>query len=92
MQLENFEKLTEKITQFIDLLDRLKQENSQISSSFNQLSAKAYELQEKEKTLVVQNGQLKDELKKLEAKYKAKEQEMKKRIETLLQKLNALGV
>lgn len=92
MQLENFEKLTEKITQFIDLLDRLKQENSQISSSFNQLSAKAYELQEKEKTLVVQNGQLKDELKKLEAKYKAKEQEMKKRIEALLQKLNALGV
>ena len=38
MQLENFERLEEKIVQAIELIDQLKQENQKISSSYKKLA------------------------------------------------------
>lgn len=88
MQLENFEKLEEKITTVIKLIDKLKQENRQISSSYSGLADQICQFEEKTKSLSLENEKLKKELKEKEGNFKQKEEKIKRQIEKLLEKLS----
>lgn len=87
MQLENFERLEEKITKVIKVIDRLKQENQQISSSYSGLANQISQFEEKTKNLSLENERLKKELKEREGDFKQKEQKIRRKLEKLLQKL-----
>ncbi|KPK74628.1 MAG: hypothetical protein AMJ89_05770, partial [candidate division Zixibacteria bacterium SM23_73] len=87
MQLENFERLEEKITKAIKIIDKLKQENQQISSSYSGLANQIYRFEEKTKNLSLENERLKKELKQREGDFKRKEEKIRRQLEKLLEKL-----
>jgi len=87
MQLENFERLEEKITKVIKIIDKLKQENQQISSSYSGLANQIYQFEEKTKNLSQENERLKKELKEKEGDFKRKEEKIRRQLEKLLEKL-----
>jgi chromosome segregation ATPase len=87
MQLENFERLEEKITKVIKMVEKLKQENQQISSSYGGLTNQISQFEEKTKNLSLENERLKKELKKKEGNFKQKEEKIRRQLEKLLQKL-----
>jgi FtsZ-binding cell division protein ZapB len=87
MQLENFEKLEERITKAIEVIDKLKQENRQISSSYSGLTSQISQFEEKTRSLSLENEKLKKELKDMEGGFKQKEERIRKNLERLLQKL-----
>jgi FtsZ-binding cell division protein ZapB len=87
MQLENFEKLEEKITKAIKIIDKLRQENQQISSSYKGLAEQIYQFEEKTKSLSSENERLKKELKEKEGNLKQKQERIKGQLEKLLEKL-----
>ncbi len=87
MQLENFERLEEKVTKAIEVIDRLKQENRQISSSYSGLAGQISQFEEKARNLSFENEKLKKELKDKEGDFKQKEEKIRKKLEKLLQKL-----
>jgi FtsZ-binding cell division protein ZapB len=87
MQLENFEKLEEKITRAIKIIDRLRQENQQISSSYSGLTNQICQFEEKTKNLSLENERLKKELKEKEGDFKHKEEKIRRQLEKLLEKL-----
>jgi FtsZ-binding cell division protein ZapB len=87
MQLENFEKLEEKITKAIEVIDKLKQENRQISSSYSGLTSQISQFEERTRSLSLENERLKKELEDMEGDFKRKEEKIRKNLERLLQKL-----
>jgi FtsZ-binding cell division protein ZapB len=87
MQLENFERLEEKITKVIKIIDKLKQENQQISSSHSGLTHQISQFEERTKNLSQENERLKKELKEKEGDFKQREVKIRRQIEKLLQKL-----
>ena len=87
MQLENFERLEEKITKVIKIIDKLKQENQQISASYGGLTNQVSQFKEKTKDLSLENERLKKELKDKEGDFKQKEKKIRRQLERLLQKL-----
>jgi FtsZ-binding cell division protein ZapB len=87
MQLENFEKLEEKITRAIKIIDKLRQENQQISSSYSGLANQICQFEEKTKNLSLENERLKKELKEKEGDFKQKEEKIRRQLEKLLEKL-----
>jgi FtsZ-binding cell division protein ZapB len=87
MQLENFEKLEEKITKVIEVIDKLKQENRQISSSYSGLTSQISQFEEKTRSLGLENEKLKKELEDVQGDFKQKEEKIRKNLEKLLQKL-----
>jgi len=87
MQLENFERLEEKITKAIKIIDKLKQENQQISSSYSGLANQIYRFEEKTKNLSLENERLKKDLKQREGDFKRKEEKIRRQLEKLLEKL-----
>jgi chromosome segregation ATPase len=87
MQLENFERLEDKITRVIEVIDRLKQENRQISSSYSGLASQISQFEEKTRSLSLENERLQKELKDKEGDFKQKEEKIRKKLEKLLQKL-----
>jgi FtsZ-binding cell division protein ZapB len=87
MQLENFEKLEEKITKAIKIIDKLRQENQQISSSYSGLADQICRFEEKTKNLSLENEKLKKELKEKEGDFKQKEERIRRQLEKLLEKL-----
>jgi FtsZ-binding cell division protein ZapB len=87
MQLENFEKLEEKITKAIKIIDKLRQENQQISSSYSGLADQICRFEEKTKNLSLENERLKKELKEKEGDFKQKEEKIRRQLEKLLEKL-----
>jgi len=87
MELENFEKLEEKITKAIEIIDRLKQENQRISSSYGGLANQVHQFEEKTKSLSLENERLKKELKEMEGNLKQKEEKIRRQLEKLLGKL-----
>ena len=87
MQLENFEKLEEEITKAIKIIDRLKQENQDISSSYSGLANQIYQFEERTKSLSLENERLKRELKEMEGDLKQKEEKIRRKLEKLLEKL-----
>jgi peptidoglycan hydrolase CwlO-like protein len=87
MQLENFERLEEKITKVIKIIDKLKQENQQISTSYSGLANQIYQFEKKTKNLSLENERLKKELKQREGDFKRKEEKIRRQLEKLLEKL-----
>ncbi|KPL05281.1 MAG: hypothetical protein AMJ73_01610 [candidate division Zixibacteria bacterium SM1_73] len=87
MQLENFERLEEKITKAIKIIDKLKEENQQISSSYSGLANQISQFEDKTKSLSRENERLKKELKAKEGDFKQKKETIRRQLEKLLQKL-----
>jgi FtsZ-binding cell division protein ZapB len=87
MQLQNFERLEEKIIKVLKVIDRLKQENQLISSSYNGLANQVSQFEEKTRNLSLENKRLKKELKDKNGGFKQKEEKIRKQLEKLLQKL-----
>jgi peptidoglycan hydrolase CwlO-like protein len=90
MQLESFQKLEQKINQVLELVDRVKEENKQVSSSYGALSAKVFETEQKNKNLEAENSLLKAQIKGKEGSIKNIELNIKRRIENLLSRLEAI--
>lgn len=88
---ENLEKLELKINKVLGLVDRLKEENEQVSNSYSTLSAQVFEIEEKNKTLAQENNRLKRQIKEKEDSIKIKEEKVRRRIEKLLSRLNIIG-
>ena len=87
MQLENFERLEEKIAKVIKTLDKLKQENQRISSSYSGLTNQICEFEERTRSLSQESQKLKKELKDKEGDFKQKEEKIRRQLEKLLEKL-----
>ncbi|MCK4385469.1 MAG: hypothetical protein KAW52_04315 [candidate division Zixibacteria bacterium] len=85
--MENFERLEEKITKIIKILDKLKQENQQISSSYSGLANQISLFENKTKNLSLENEKLKKELKDKEGDFTKKEEKIRRQLEKLMQKL-----
>jgi len=85
---ESLEKLEQKINKVLELVDRLKEENKQVGSSYSTLSSKVFEIEEKNKILVQENSRLKAQIKEKQESIKNKEEKVKRRIENLLARLN----
>jgi len=90
MQMENFEKLEERISKILGIVDKLKQENDQISSSYNDLSSKIFEYEKRQKTLLEETNHLKQSMNDQENKFKTKEEKIKKKLESVLGKIQTL--
>jgi FtsZ-binding cell division protein ZapB len=88
MKMENFEKLEAKITKVLQGLDKLKQENLQISASYEGLTNKVFEYEEKAKGLISQNNQLRSEAKTVEERCNSQNEKIKKRIKNLIDKID----
>ncbi len=86
--MENFEKLEAKITKVLEALEKLKQENLQISASYEGLTNKAFEYEEKTRELVNQNNKLKSELKAKESRHNFSNESAKKRIKKIIEKID----
>jgi FtsZ-binding cell division protein ZapB len=91
MQLENFEKLEEKITRAIEVIDRLKQENQEISSSYRKLAEEIHNFETVTKRSNAEAELYKHELANKERDFARKREEIKKRVEKLMEKLAPLG-
>ena len=87
MQLENFEKLEEKIVQAMELIDRLKQENQEISSSYRKLTEEMRDFEAITKGTKAETEIYKHELAAKERDFVKKKEEIKKRVEKLMEKL-----
>ena len=85
--MENFEELEAKITKVLEALDKLKQENLQISASYEDLTSKVFEYEEKAKGLISQNNQLKSEAKAIEERYNSRREKIEKRIKNAIDKI-----
>ena len=87
MQLENFERLEEKIRQAVELIDKLKQENQEITSSCRNLEDRINNFEKGTKSLSLETERLKSELTCKERNFIEKREEIKRRLEKLLEKL-----
>jgi FtsZ-binding cell division protein ZapB len=91
MQLENFERLEERIMQAVELIDKLKQENQDISSSYKKLEDQANNFEKGTKSLSLETEKLKRDLARRERDFVEKREQIKRRLEKLLEKLVPLG-
>ena len=87
MQLENFERLEEKIRQAVELIDKLKQENQEITFSYRKLEDQINNFEKGTKSLSLETERLKSELTYKERNFIEKREEIKRRLEKLLEKL-----
>ncbi len=90
MELEKFNKLEKKITKVVEVIDKLRQENQQISSSYGGLSLQVSRFEEKTKDLSLENEKLRKELKQKEGDFKNRKDKTKRQLEKLLAKLTFL--
>ncbi len=90
MELEKFNKLEKKITKVVEVIDKLRQENQQISSSYAGLSLQVSRFEEKTKDLSLENEKLRKELKQKEGDFKNRKDKTKRQLERLLAKLTFL--
>ena len=87
MQLENFEKLEEKIRQTVDLINKLRAENQEIITSHRQLEYQISNFQKGTKSSDSEAEKLKQEFARRERDFEKKKKEIKGRLEKLLEKL-----
>ncbi|UCB51773.1 MAG: cell division protein ZapB [Candidatus Zixiibacteriota bacterium] len=87
MQLENFEKLEEKIRQTVELINKLKAENQEITTSYRQLEDQISNFQKGSKSLGSEAEKLKKEFASRERDFEKKKKEIKRRLEKLLERL-----
>lgn len=90
MELEKFNKLEKKITKVVEVVDKLRQENQQISSSYGGLALQVSRFEEKTKDLSLENEKLRKELKQKEGDFKNRKDKTKRQLEKLLAKLTFL--
>ena len=88
--MENFEKLESKIINILEAMEKLKQENHQISTSYDGLTNKVFECEQKAKELLSQNNQLKSDVKNAGGRYNKEKEKVKKRIKNLIDKIEML--
>lgn len=88
--MENFEKLESKITRILESMEKLKQENHQISASYDGLTNKVFEYEEKTKELLAQNNHVKSELKDTGSRHNSEKERVKKKIKNLIEKIEML--
>ena len=87
MQLENFEKLEEKIRQTVELINKLKTENQEINASYRQLEDQISDFQKGTKSSDSEAEKLQKEFALRESDFEKKKEEIKGRLERLLEKL-----
>jgi FtsZ-binding cell division protein ZapB len=87
MQLENFEKLEEKIRQTVELINKLKTENQEITASYRQLEDQISDFQKGTKSSDSEAEKLKKEFARRERDFEKKKKEIKGRLEKLLERL-----
>lgn len=87
MQLQNFERLEEKIVRVVELIDRLKQENQEISSSYRKLTEQVQSIENSTENVNLEAERLRNELAGRERDFAEKKGEIKRRLESLLEKL-----
>ena len=87
MQLENFERLEEKIRQTVELIDKLKTENQEITTSYRQLENQISKFEKGTKGSDSETERLKKESARRERDFEKKKEEIKSRLEKLLEKL-----
>ena len=90
MQWESFEKLEQKIKQVLEQVDKFKEENEQVTNSYNNLSSRFFEVEEKNKSLAKENIQLKAQIKEREESIKSKEEKVKRKIDNLLTRIEGI--
>ncbi|HEX7400860.1 MAG TPA: cell division protein ZapB [candidate division Zixibacteria bacterium] len=90
MQLDNFEKLEEKIVQAMDLISNLKQENEEISSTYRKLTEEIQGFENVAKSKATEAELYKHELSSRERDFMKRREEVKKRLEKLLERLAPL--
>ncbi|MCJ7498431.1 MAG: hypothetical protein MUO78_09925 [candidate division Zixibacteria bacterium] len=88
MHWNSLEELELKINKVLELVDRLNEENRQVTNSYNKLSSNVFEIEGKNKVLAQENNQLKAQIKEREESIRNKEEKIKRRIENLLARLN----
>ena len=88
--MENFEKLESKIISILEAMEKLKQENHQISASYDGLTNKVFEYEQKAKELLSQNNQLKSEIKNAGGRYNKENEKVKKKMKNLIEKIEIL--
>ena len=87
MQLENFDRLEEKIRQTVELINKLKTENQEITASCRQLEYQISNFEKGTKSLDVEAEKLRTEFARRERDFKRKREEIKVRLEKLLERL-----
>ncbi len=90
MQLDNFERLEEKIIQAMDLISHLKQENEEISFSYRKLTEEIHGFETVAKSRATEAELYKHELSSRERDFMKRKEEVKKRLEKLLERLAPL--
>jgi FtsZ-binding cell division protein ZapB len=87
MQLENFERLEERIRQTVELINKLKTENQEITASYKELEGQISSFEKGTKSLDSEAAKLKKEVARRERDFEKKRGEVKRRLEKLLEKL-----
>ncbi len=87
MQLENFDRLEEKIIQTVELINKLKTENQQITTSYKQLENQISNFQKGTKSSDSEAERLKKESVRRERDFERKKKEIRSRLEKLLERL-----
>jgi FtsZ-binding cell division protein ZapB len=90
MQLDNFEKLEERIVQAMDLISHLKQENEEISSTYRKLTEEIHSFETVAKSKATEAELYKHELSSREKDFMKRKEQVKKRLEKLLERLAPL--
>jgi FtsZ-binding cell division protein ZapB len=88
MHWDSLEELELKINKVLELVDKLKEENRQVTNSYNKLSSNVFEIEGKNKVLAQENNQLKAQIKEREESIRNKEEKIKRRIENILARLD----
>ncbi len=88
MHWDSLEELELKINKVLELVDKLKEENRQVTSSYNKLSSNVFEIEGKNKGLAQENNQLKAQINERKESIRNKEEKIKRRIENLLARLS----
>ena len=91
MQLDKFERLEERIIQAMDLINHLKQENEEISSSYKKLTDEIQSFETVARSSATDAEKYRHELSTQEKDFIHKKEEIKKRVERLMERLAPLG-
>ncbi|HEX9917062.1 MAG TPA: hypothetical protein VGB16_04930 [candidate division Zixibacteria bacterium] len=90
MQLETFDKLEKKINLVLKAMDRLKEENKQLSSSYSELRVGIGGMKKTSGELEEENRKLKEKLSRIEQTRTQREMRIKAKLEKLVERLGAL--
>jgi FtsZ-binding cell division protein ZapB len=90
MQLETFDKLEKKISLVLKTMDRLKEENKQLSSSYSELRVGIGGMKKTSGELEEENRKLKEKLSRIEQTRTQREMRIRAKLEKLVERLGTL--